>query len=79
MKEVIIINPILRKFLHILSLVGTFMLVFGVLYLFQKYTLGLMLSLNDLKILNFPIHTIIYTLTTLFFIKRFIKISTPYQ
>lgn len=78
-KEVLILNPILRKTFHALSLIGTFMLVFGGLYLFQKYTIGLLLSLNELKILKFPIHILIYTFTTLLFMKRYVRISTPYQ
>ncbi|AMR50697.1 hypothetical protein A1R12_10095 [Bacillus amyloliquefaciens] len=78
-KEVLLLNPLLRKTFHVLSLIGTFMFVFGGLYLFQKYTIGLLLSLNELKIQNFPIHVLIYTFTTLLFMKRYVKLSTPYQ
>ncbi len=77
-KEVLLLNPLLRKTFHVLSLIGTFMFVLGPLS-FQKYTIGLLLSLNELKIQNFPIHVLIYTFTTLLFMKRYVKLSTPYQ
>lgn len=78
-KEGLSINPFLRKFLHRLSITGTFMFVFGILYLLQRYTIGLLFSFNDLKIYDFPIHVAVFTITTLIIMKKFIKISSPYE
>ncbi|WP_042461735.1 hypothetical protein [Neobacillus dielmonensis] len=78
-REVLKINPHARKVLHVLSLIGTFMMVFGFLYLVQKYTIGLLFRLNKVTLYGFPIHMIIYTCTSLIFMKKFIKLSSPYK
>ncbi|WP_026678761.1 hypothetical protein [Fictibacillus gelatini] len=78
-REVIQINPFLRKLLHWLSVAGTSMIIFGMLYLAQRYTIGLLFSFNDIKIKGFPVHVIVFTITSLLFMKKFIKISSPYK
>ncbi|MDK7476035.1 hypothetical protein OWP15_25590 [Bacillus paranthracis] len=72
-------NPLARKILHCLSVAGVFMTAFGFLYLLQMYTIGLIFSFNELKINGFPIHIAIYSITSLFLIKKYLTISSPYK
>ncbi|WP_088033461.1 hypothetical protein [Evansella clarkii] len=75
---VVQMNRNTRRTLHFLSVTGVFMTTFAILYLVQKYTIGLLFSLNDIKVYGFPVHIILYSVIALLFMKRFIKISSPY-
>ncbi|GIN67554.1 hypothetical protein J41TS2_29750 [Bacillus sonorensis] len=79
MKEVSNLNPKIRSMLHYLSLTGSFLMVFGVLYLIQKYSIGILFSLNSLYIGMFPIHMGIYTATSIIMITKFFTFSSPYK
>ncbi|EFV72366.1 hypothetical protein HMPREF1012_01083 [Bacillus sp. BT1B_CT2] len=54
-------------------------MVFGVLYLIQKYSIGILFSLNSLYIGMFPIHMGIYTATSIIMITKFFTFSSPYK
>ncbi|PES22291.1 hypothetical protein CN488_14885 [Bacillus anthracis] len=79
LKGVLNTNPMLKKVLHIISMSGTYMVLFGVIYLLQKYTLGMLLSLNNRNFLNVPLDILIFTPSTIILIKCFFKISSPYS
>ncbi|WP_144461738.1 hypothetical protein [Siminovitchia fortis] len=72
-------SPNVKGVLHALSVLGTFMTTFALLYLVQKYTIGLLFSLNKIEFYGLPIHILIYTSTSLYIMKKFIKISSPYK
>ncbi len=78
-KGVLNINPMLKKVLHYVSMCGTYMMLFGIIFLLQKYTIGIIFSLNHRSFLNVPLDILFFTPSTLLLIKRFFKISSPYS
>lgn len=73
-------NPKLRKVLHYISIVGTFMMVYGAIYLSLKYTIGRMPLIKDTLIFgSVPLEIPLFTVTSLLIMKKFIRISSPYQ
>lgn len=78
-KGVLIMNPhSKKKLLHYISMAGTFMFLFGIIYLLQKYTIGLFLSLNSQVVMGIPLDILIFTPSTLIIMKCFFKIQSPY-
>ncbi|QOH62390.1 hypothetical protein DI243_13790 [Paenibacillus polymyxa] len=73
-------NPLLRKILHIFSVTGTFMMLYGGIYLILKYTIGRIPIIQGLYIFGtVPLQIPLFMIITLLIIKRFIRISSPYQ
>ncbi|PQD94382.1 hypothetical protein CYL18_14295 [Pradoshia eiseniae] len=72
-------DSFLRKMLHIISAIGTYLVLFGVIFLIQKYTLGILFSLNNKAYLNIPLDVLIFTPSTILLIKQFFEISSPYS
>jgi len=79
LKGVLNPNPMLKKALHYISMIGTYMVLFGIIFLFQKYTIGLLFGINNRIFFNVPLEVLIFTPTTIWFIKRFFNISSPYS
>lgn len=79
LKGVLNPNPMLKKALHYISMIGTYMVLFGIIFLFQKYTIGLFFSINNRIFFNVPLEILIFTPTTILIIKHFFDISSPYS
>lgn len=77
-KGVLNINPMVRKLLHYISMCGTFFVLFSVIFLIQKYTIGIIFSLNMKYVYGIPLDFIIFTPTTIILILKYFKISSPY-
>ena len=68
----------MNKALNILSILGSFMIVFGVLFLIQNETLGRIKLLNEIvifKVIKFEY--LLFTATSILFINYFIEFSVP--
>ncbi len=78
-KEVLDVNPLVKKILHYISITGVFMMAFGFLYLLQMYTIGFLFSLNKLEINGFPVPIALYSIISIVIIKKYIKITSPYN
>jgi hypothetical protein len=77
--EVSKINPRLKKSLHVISMVGTYMMLFGFIFLIQQLTIGMIPFIRDLEIYGLPVPSIIFVTLTILFINKFITISSPYK
>lgn len=78
-KEVLDLNPLVKRILHYISITGVFMMAFGFLYLLQMYTIGFLFSLNKLEINGFPVSIALYSIIAIVIIRKYIKISSPYK
>jgi hypothetical protein len=68
----------MNKILDILSITGSFLIVFGLLFLLQDYTIGLFRFWDNLivfKIIYFK--DLLFTATSLLFILKFIDFYRP--
>ncbi len=68
-----------NEILHIISKLGTFMLLFGIIYALQDVTLGQLEILNHLILEGLPIKFVFFSVISVFIILRFIKIGSPYK
>lgn len=73
------LNQFWEKVLHVMSVCGMFMIIFGFLSLLQMFTVGLIFNLNKITFLGVPIFPIIYSFISLIIIKKYFKISSPYK
>ena len=73
------LNYLVKKILHVVSVLGVFLIIFGSLSLLQMYTVGILFELNALVFHGIPINTIIYSIVSLIIIKKFLVISSPYK
>lgn len=79
-KEALKLNPFLRIIMHYLSMIGTYMVLFAVIYLIQKYTIGILFSLNDrVGLGGIPLDILFFTPSTIVIISHFFRISSPYS
>ncbi len=68
----------MNKFLNILSLVGSFLIVFGVLFWLQDQTIGRLSILQDLNVFCFiQLKDLLFTATSLILILKFVSFYTP--
>lgn len=68
----------MNKFLNILSITGSFTIVFGILFLIQEYTFGQIHFINKLVVFNvFPIRYLLFTAISIIFILKFINFHIP--
>lgn len=67
-----------RKILHFLSVTGMFMILFGFFSLLQMFTVGILFDLNNKLIAGIPF-PVIYCIISIFIIKRYFIISSPYD
>ncbi len=79
LKGVLKIDPLLKQLLHYISVCGTFMVLFGIFFLVQKYTIGILLSLHNKYLFNIPLDILVFTPSTILIIKQYFKISSPYS
>jgi hypothetical protein len=73
------LNPKLRRLLHCLSMAGTYMMLFGIIYSIQQFTVGLTQFFWDLDIKGIPVLSVLFIFTTIYILKKFFKISSPYK
>ncbi|QAS52782.1 hypothetical protein [Halobacillus litoralis] len=67
------------KLLHYLSLSGMFMTIYGVLYFVQNYSIGLLPIFDQVLFGVFPLNFIVFSVTSLLIINKFVVISSPYE
>jgi hypothetical protein len=66
------------KVLNIISLIGSFLIVFGIVFLLQSQTIGKLPILRDLIVFKiFKFQDLLFTATTLLFILKFIDFYIP--
>ena len=71
-------TAIMNKILDIFSVIGSFLIVFGILFLIQDYTIGLFKFWNNLILFNhFYFKDFLFTATSLFVILKFISFYKP--
>lgn len=73
------LDPRFKKILHLLSVCGTFMMIFGVLFTVQIILFGFISSTSKLSIHGVPLSMILFSITSISLIKKFITISSPYK
>lgn len=67
-------------FLHYLSKMASYFLIFSVLFLLQKFTLGYIPVFKEIVLLNkFYLHEILFILSSLIITIRYFKVSSPYK
>ncbi|SHL81795.1 hypothetical protein SAMN05444484_102681 [Flavobacterium chilense] len=68
----------MNKLLNILSLLGSFLIVFGVLFLVQDITIGRIYYVKNLIVYNFlPFKYLVFTASSLLIILRFVDFYIP--
>lgn len=68
----------MNKTLNILSLVGSFLIVFGILFLIQTLTLGQIPFLKDVTVFSyFYFKDLLFTATSLLIILKFVGFYIP--
>jgi len=68
----------LKNLLNILSVSASFIVVFGILFLIQEYTLGQIEYVKDLIAFDIiPMRYLVFTATSLIFILKFIEFYIP--
>lgn len=79
-RRVDMLDPKLRKFLHYISLTGSFMMTYGFIYMVLKYTIGQITFIKDAVLFgNMPLAVPLFSLTTVLIVIKFIRFSSPYQ
>jgi hypothetical protein len=73
------LNQFWKKVLHVVSVCGMFLILFGILSLLQMYTIGIIFHLNNIEFLGLPIFPIIYSVVSIIIINKYFKISSPYK
>jgi hypothetical protein len=73
-------NDNTQSTLHLVSYSGTFMVLFGFIFLLQRHTIGLLPILKNSTFFDlFPLQDLIFTLTSIFIITKYLRIKTPYK
>ncbi len=68
----------MNKLLDILSISGTLLVLLGVLFLIQEYTIGQIGFIKDLVVFNIlPFRYLVFTASSLIFILKFVDIYIP--
>lgn len=73
------LNPLLKRVLHILSITGTFLMIFGFLFVVQMLLFGFIPIFKDIELLKIPISGVIFAITSVIIIIKFFKIGSPYK
>ncbi|OMF17264.1 hypothetical protein BK131_04685 [Paenibacillus amylolyticus] len=68
-----------NEFLHYVSKIGTFMVLYGLLYIVQDLTIGLLPFMNDWFIGEVPMKFLIFSFVSVAVILKFVKIGSPYK
>ncbi len=73
-------NPKQKKILHYISVTGTFMFIYGVIYMILRYTVGLIPFIKNTLLFGvFPLEIPLFIVSTLLIIRKFIRFSSPYR
>ncbi len=67
------------EILHHISKLGTFMFLYGLIYVIQDLIFGKFQILNDYLIKGLPIKFVMFSFVSIFIIAKFIKIGSPYK
>jgi hypothetical protein len=68
----------MNKILNILSVIGSFLIVFGLLFLIQDLTIGKLEVFQHVIILQIiKVKYLLFTVTSLLFITKFISFQVP--
>ncbi len=68
------------RLLDFVSKLGSYILIFSLLFLIQKYTLGYLFNLREIVLFNIVyLYEILFSVTSILFIKKFVKVSSPYE
>lgn len=68
----------MNKILDIVSIIGSFLIVFSLLFLIQELTFGQINSFRNVIVFNFlHLKDLVFTATSLLFIAKFIRFYTP--
>ena len=79
-KRVSGLHPITKMILHLTSIVGTYMMLFGIIFLTLYYTVGRIPFLyNAFLFQNIPLTPVLFSVLTIGFICKYIKVSSPYK
>lgn len=73
------LNPKLKNFAHAISVTGTFMMLFGFIYILQVILFGFIPQIRSLAISGIKVSPFIFTITTILLIKSFFTIKSPYE
>lgn len=68
-----------NEILHHISKFGTFMLLYGLIYVMQDLIFGRLQILNGNIIEGLPLKFVIFSIVSVFIISKFIKIGSPYK
>ncbi|MNW42233.1 hypothetical protein D3C74_193970 [compost metagenome] len=79
MREVQKLDSSIKRVLHIISITSSYMIVLGVFWLIQIYTIGMVPVVKKITIYGVPIYFFISLLVAVFLVNKFIKISSPYK
>lgn len=66
------------QILHYVSAIGTFMLLYGAIYLILRYTIGQIPLIKNTTIYGLPIEVPLFSVAAITFIATCVKISSPY-
>lgn len=69
----------MRAVLHILSVAGTFMMLFGSLYIVLAAILSMIPWFRKATVLGIPLELPVCSLIAVLVILRFVEISSPYK
>jgi len=67
-----------KGLLNILSIMGSFFIIFGLLFLIQEYTIGQIAVLKNLHVFNIILFKdLLFTASSLLFILKFVDFYLP--
>ena len=68
------------KILDFISKFGSYIFTFSLLFFLQKYTIGYLFNIRKIVIFDvLYLYEVLFTFSSIFIIKNFIKISSPYK
>lgn len=73
-------NPKNRKILHFISKSGTYMFLYGLIYMILNYILGQVPVIKNISIISdIPLSLPLNSILTVTIISKFIRVSSPYD
>lgn len=73
------LKPSTKKLLHVISVTGTYLMIFGFLFILQEVIFGFIPLVRNFSIFGIPVSPVIFVITSMVFINKFVKISSPYK
>lgn len=65
--------------LHYISKTGTFMFLYGLIYIIQDLIFGRIKLINNHLIWGIPVKFLVFSCISVFLISKFVKIGSPYK